>query len=39
MKFALGVLTAIGIVAIATAIDPMISAHAWCAVTQSGSCF
>jgi hypothetical protein len=39
MKFALGMLTAIFLVAIAVGINPMISAELWCAITQNERCF
>jgi len=38
MKFVLGMLTAILAIAIAVGLDPLISAHLWCAITQSERC-
>lgn len=37
--FYIGVLTAFCIVAIAITIDPLISAHVYCAMSQSARCF
>lgn len=37
--FLAGVLTTVIVIGIACAIDPLISAHAWCLVTQSERCF
>lgn len=39
MKFAAGMLTVILAIAIAVGIDPMVSVHVWCAVTQNPRCF
>lgn len=38
-NFALGALTCTVIDAIAVWMDPMISAHVWCLISQSPRCF